>query len=587
MLASVENRARRWLYGRDLAVWYSPEYRWPLSALEARTGLQNRRADFAAWYLLERRALARGNLRRPRRAEYEELARVHTPELLDSLGQAETLARIFGVDPGDVPVDEMMNTVRLACGATIAAARELISGLNPRSVVRRALNLSGGFHHARRDVAGGFCPVNDVAVAVAAVRADGFTGRVLILDLDAHPPDGIAACLVGDPSWWIGSISGSDWGTIAGVDETVLPERAGDAEYLAALDALLRRMPEGELAFVLAGGDVLADDPVGRLGLTLEGCRERDLRVADALFRVPSVWLPAGGYSPAAWRVLAGTGLALGIRSRASIAPEYDPLLARFSAIARSLAPEDLGEPATDSDDIAEDLGIATRRRLLLGFYSAEGLEHALHRYGILGELRRMGYGPFRVRIEHGGVGQSARLIDLPSGEALIEVVLERREMSGARMLYVHWLALRNPRTRFAAARPRLPGQDVPGLGLAREIMTLLLRMAARLGLEGIVFRPAAYHLAYGGRSTLRFVDPARQGRFEALAEALKDLPLVEATRAVAEGRVLLDGKKYEWETEEMVQWLEPREEDRAAVEAAKERSRFTVEPARGPGSTS
>jgi hypothetical protein len=86
------NRARRWLYGRDLAVWYAPEYRWPLSALEARTGLQNRRADFAAWFLLERRALARSNLRKPRRAEYEELARVHTPELLDSLGQAETLA---------------------------------------------------------------------------------------------------------------------------------------------------------------------------------------------------------------------------------------------------------------------------------------------------------------------------------------------------------------------------------------------------------------------------------------------------------------------------------------------------------------
>jgi len=584
----MENRARRWLYGRDLAVWYTPEYRWPLSALEARTGLQNRRADFAAWYLLERRALARSNLRRPRRAEYEELARVHTPELLDSLGQAETLARIFGVDPADVPVDEMMNTVRLACGATIAAAREVISGLNPRSVGRRALNLLGGFHHAKPDVAGGFCPVNDVAVAVAALRADGFTGRVLILDLDAHPPDGIAACLGRDPSWWIGSISGSDWGTVAGIDETVLPERAGDAEYLAALDALLSRMPEGDLAFVLAGGDVLAEDPVGRLGLTLGGCRERDLRVVDALFRVPSVWVPAGGYSPAAWRVLAGTGLALSIRSRAAIAPGYDPLVARFSAIARSLTPEDLGEPSSDSDDIAEDLGIATpRRRMLLGFYSAEGLEHALHRYGVLGELRRMGYGPFRVRIEDGGVGQSARLIDLPSGEALIEGVLERREVAGARMLYVHWLALRNPRARFGTERPQLPGQDVPGLGLAREILTLLLRMAARLGLEGIVFRPAAYHLAYRGRETLRFVDPARQGRFEALVEALKDLPLVEATRAVAEGRVLLDGKKYEWETEEMVHWLEPREEDRAAVDAAKERSRFTLEPAGGAGRNS
>lgn len=62
------------------------------------------------------------------------------------------------------------------------------------------MNLLGGFHHARPDVAGGFCPVNDVAVAIAAVRADGFRGRVLVLDLDAHPPDGLAACLAGDPS---------------------------------------------------------------------------------------------------------------------------------------------------------------------------------------------------------------------------------------------------------------------------------------------------------------------------------------------------------------------------------------------------
>ena len=91
--------------------------------------------------------------------------------------------------------------------------------------------------------------------------------------------------------------------------------------------------------------------------------------------------------------------------------------------------------------------------------------------------------------------------------------------------------------------------------------------MAARLGLEGVAFRPAAYHLAYGGRDTLQFVDPARQGRFEALVEALRGLPLTDATRAVAEGRVRLNGAKYEWETDEMVHWLEPRDEDRAAVE--------------------
>src|SRR5438067_2750548 len=472
MRAGLENRARRWLYGRDLAVWYAPEYRWPLGALEARTGFQARRADFALWFLLERRALRRSNLRQPRRAEYHELARVHTPELLESLARPETLARIFGIDPGDVPVAETMNTVRLVCGAVIDAAREMLSETNPRRVGRRALNLMGGFHHAAPGVAGGFCPVNDVAVAIAAVRAEGFRGRVVVLDLDAHPPDGIAACLAQDPAAFVGSISGSDWGRVEGADETVLPERAGDAAYLAALEALLDRLPNAELAFVIAGGDALAGDPIGRLGLSLEGCRARDLRVADALFRVPSVWLPGGGYSPDAWRVLAGTGLALGIRSRARIPRDYDPLVARFSAIARRLAPEDLGEPASGMDDVAEDLGIATpRRRLLLGFYTAEGLEHGLHRYGILDALRRMGYGPFRVEVQEEGVGQSATLVDIPSGQALIESVLERREIGGARLLYVHWIALRNPRARFSAERPQLPGQEVPGLGLSREVL--------------------------------------------------------------------------------------------------------------------
>ena len=313
-------------------------------------------------------------------------------------------------------------------------------------------------------------------------------------------------------------------------------------------------MPYGDLAFVLAGGDVLAADPIGRLGLSLEGCRERDVRVANALSRVPSVWLPSGGYTPDAWRVLAGTGLVLALRSRTRIARDYDPLVARFSAIARTFAPEDLGETTTEMDGVAEQFGIATpRRRLLLGFYSAEGLEHALERYGILAQLRRIGYGPFRVEVHDEGVGQSARLLDAPSRQALIEAVFERREVAGAQMLYVHWLALRNPRSRFSDEHPQLPGQDVPGLGLAREMAELLARMAARLDLEGVAFRPSPYHLAFRGREVMRFVDPARQGRFEALVDLLKDVPLVEATRAVAEGRIRLNGVPYRWETDEMV----------------------------------
>ena len=66
MLAGLENRVRRWLFGRDLAVWYAPEYRLPLSAIEARTGFEPRRADHAVWFLLERHVIGREGLRTPR-----------------------------------------------------------------------------------------------------------------------------------------------------------------------------------------------------------------------------------------------------------------------------------------------------------------------------------------------------------------------------------------------------------------------------------------------------------------------------------------------------------------------------------------
>src|SRR5712671_4381560 len=212
-LGAIENRVRRWLFGRDFVLWHDPRYRLPLPGLEARTGVDARRPDFAAWFLLERGALAPG----------------HTPELLESLDRPETLARIFSVDPGDIRPDEVLTAVRLACGGTLQAAR---SCLRPRArgVARRELNLSGGFHHAGRARNGGFSPVNDVAIAVAALRHEGFRGRVAILDLDAHPPDGTADCLRADREVWIGSISGVDFGPLPGVDETVLAERAGDAE---------------------------------------------------------------------------------------------------------------------------------------------------------------------------------------------------------------------------------------------------------------------------------------------------------------------------------------------------------------------
>jgi hypothetical protein len=86
------------------------------------------------------------------------------------------------------------------------------------------------------------------------------------------------------------------------------------------------------------------------------------------------------------------------------------------------------------------------------------------------------------------------------------------------------------------------------------------------------------YHLAVVARARFRFVDSARQGRFEALMRDLAHLPLLEATRRVAKGRVRLNGEPYTWEAEDMVSRRAPVGDDAEAIAVERERCHFTVE---------
>jgi hypothetical protein len=301
------------------------------------------------------------------------------------------------------------------------------------------------------------------------------------------------------------------------------------------------------------------------------------------------VWLPGGGYSEDAWRVLAGTGMAVSSGSRRPIPASYDPLSARFAILSAGLSPAELTESGDFStEELEEALGIRpARRRLLLGFYTAAGIEHALFRFGIFEHLERMGFRQLRAAFDTAGLGERVRLFGQADGKEhlLMEVILERRRVLGVEALFIHWLSLRNPRAQFSDRRPRLPGQEVPGLGLARETATMLARMAIRLGLGGVVFRPSHYHTAYAARHEFQFVDPDRQGRFEALVRDLGHLPLLEVTNAMSAGRVLMDGAPYAWEADEMAFWLRESPAEPGEVERERERVKFTLAPAPAPAS--
>lgn len=573
-LRELLSRGRR----RRLRLYYDEAYRLPVTG-GADAHQELRRADEALHYLLHAKAVRPEDVVNPQAVSYAALAQAHTPAYLESLHDAATLAQIFAAEPSEIFVDEVLRSLRLACGGTLGAARHVLEHGGA------ALNLMGGFHHAAPARGAGFCALNDVAVALAAVRAEGFGGRVAVIDLDFHPPDGTAECLGRDASVWLGSISGADWGPLEGVDETRLPEGADDEAYLSALDALLSRLPEIGLAFVISGGDVLNGDRLGRFALTLPGVRQRDLRVAERLGSVPQVWLPAGGYSSNAWKVVAGTGLVLAFHSEEPIPVDYDPLAARMSGIARSLKPESLaGDVLTDAD-VAEALGLPRAGpRKLMHYYTAEGLEYALERYRLLPVVRRLGFENLHIAIDKVGGYDRVRLLgrDKRTGAdvTLIDLEVERKQLADGVYLFVNWLSLRNPRAQFSAMRPQLPGQEVPGLGLAREMTQLLGLMAKRLMLDGVAFRPSWYHMAWAARHNAHFIDARRQGRFEALMRDLATLSLLDATRAVAEGHVRLNGAPYAWEPDEMVYRVKEDEapQDRAAVAAERDRCHFAMD---------
>lgn len=204
--------------------------------------------------------------------------------------------------------------MRWAVQGTIAAAEAALGGTD-------CWNLSGGYHHASRNAAEGFCIYNDVGIAVLDLRDRGLLGageRILIIDVDAHHGNGNGHVFLHDPSVEIldiynGDIYPNSPTTRRRVDIGLpVPMGTGGSDYLARLRHGLERLVGGaRLAFVIAGTDVLANDPLGGLNLDVPACAERDRLVFARLKQlgVPAVFLAGGGYGPeSASAMIAGIG---------------------------------------------------------------------------------------------------------------------------------------------------------------------------------------------------------------------------------------------------------------------------------------
>ena len=165
-------------------------------------------------------------------------------------------------------------------------------------------------HHAFKDMAGGFCYINNSAVAAEHLRSR--YKRVAIIDVDLHHGNGtqdifydrndvFTASIHANPSdiypfHW-GNANERGHGQGFGYNLNVpLPSQSGDNAFIAGLDHMLEtvEMFSPEAIVVALGLDASVDDPFGGLSVTTKGFSRIAQRIAQ--LGMPTVLVQEGGY---------------------------------------------------------------------------------------------------------------------------------------------------------------------------------------------------------------------------------------------------------------------------------------------------
>ncbi len=525
------------------------------------------RADRILAFLANERLIRREEISVPQPAAMKNILLAHAPEYLDALQRVETVTGILGTPVSDDELEQVLDLQRLMVGGTIQATRWALA---TSSV---AINLGGGFHHAGRRRGMGFCVFNDVAVAVSRLRRNGFVEPVLVVDLDLHDGNGTRDIFSDDPSVHTFSIHNEHWGnTDSAVASTsiALGPGVGDEVFLGTL---LKALPgvfdtvRPGLVVYLAGCDGAADDAIGNWKLSAEALLARDRFVVELVRRHASrlVIVLAGGYGDAAWRYSARFFAWLLAGSEIEPPDNQALTLIRFRQIKATLDPTHLTSVAglggwgLTEEDLVGILPGVPRQTRFLEYFSKVGIELVLERFGILQQLRARGFRSpvVHLELEH-PLGQTLKIFgDAGRKELLVELRVHRstRVVPGCDVLEIEWLLLQNPRESFSTERGALPGQQHPGLGMLGEFFGWLVVLSETLSLDGMIFRPSHYHLAVVARNHVRFVDPAAEALLRSLETLLSGVPLEEASRAVAEGRILnrATGEAVRWEAWPMV----------------------------------
>ena len=277
-----------------LKIAWSPIYNHPLPPKHR---FPMEKYDLLPKQLIHEGTIQEANLFSPRPLTEAEILAVHNEsywkklQKLDFSRQEERRSG-FPISEGLVKREITIN------GGTIQCAEyALAHGIS--------MNIAGGTHHAFTDRAEGFCLLNDIAIASRYILDKGLVSKVLVVDLDVHQGNGTAEIFKHENKVFTFSMHGEhNYPLHKETSDLDIPlvDGTDDATYLGLLDHHLKAVMESvqpDFIFFQSGVDVLSTDKLGRLGLSIEGCKARDEIVINTAknHEVPIVISMGGGYS--------------------------------------------------------------------------------------------------------------------------------------------------------------------------------------------------------------------------------------------------------------------------------------------------
>lgn len=207
---------------------------------------------------------------------------------------------------GSCPVGEFTwRSAYWSAQSAVAGAQELLAGSRHAYALCRPPG-----HHARHDAAGGFCYLNNAAIAAQALRTK--YERVVVLDTDMHHGQGIQEIFYdrsdvfyvsvhGDPTNFYPAVAGfsDELGRGAGLGFNLnlpMPHGSDEATFFARLDEATRAIQEFKpdaLVFSL-GFDIYKDDPQAQVSVSNEGFLNLGNKIRE--LDLPTLVVQEGGY---------------------------------------------------------------------------------------------------------------------------------------------------------------------------------------------------------------------------------------------------------------------------------------------------